>query len=222
MIKQFLSVVCAGILIGSASGCVALAAVASKVKPAPTIEAEYKPAKQPTLVFVESFQNPDLYEVESERLERDIAAEFVEHKAFPVVSPQKLFDLRSSKGSEFAKMDLPAVARAVGARQIVYVNLQTFTADPPVGSETVRGEAHAVVRFVDGVTGKTLFPRDSSIGRDISFKTSALSEEGTTRDAVQAQLYRHLTEEVSHLFYNWTDESQGDYGPPSMTGNDIK
>lgn len=222
MIKQLFTLACVGLLAASASSCVALAAVASKVKPPETIDAEYKPAKEPTVVFVESYQNPDLYAVESDRLARDISHEFTEHKAFPVVPPQKLIELKSASGPEFSKMDLPAVARAVGAKQVVYVNLIKFSADPPTGGETVQGESEAVVRFVDATTGQTLFPRDSSVGRDVRFKTSALSEEGTTRDAVQKQLYQHLSTEISHLFYNWTNEDQGDNGPAPITGDDIK
>ena len=222
MIKLLFKLVCAGVLACSASGCVALAAVASKVSPAPTMDAEYKPAKEPTLVFVESYQNPDLYEVESDRLARDISFAFTEHKAFPVVPTQKLIELKGEKGSAFSKMDLPSVARAVGAKQVIYVNVLKFSADPPAGSEAVRGEAEAMVRFVDVKTGQTLFPRDSSVGRDVSYKTPALSEEGTTRDAVQKQLYQHMSEDISRLFYDWVNDEQGDYGPAPITGNDIK
>lgn len=222
MIKQIFTVLFAGVLACAASGCVALGAIASKVGPPPTVPAEYKPDKKPTLVFVESYQNPDLYEVESDRLARDISNEFTEHKAFPVVPPQKLIEFKAAKGSDLSKMDLPSIARAVGADQVIYVNLLKFTADPPPGSETVQGESHATVKLVDARTGKTLFPRDSSVGRDVSYKTPALSEEGTTRDAVQQQLYKHLTDDVSHLFYDWQDEQQGDNGPPPITGNDIK
>lgn len=222
MIKQFFNLVCTALLAGSVSGCAAVGAIAAKTAPPPTVDAEYKPAKKPTLVFVESFENPDLYEVESERIARDIGYEFTEHKTFPVVSPEKVIELKSARGSAFSKMDVPSIAKAVGADQVIYVNLLKFTAEPPTGSETVQGESEATVKLVDAHTGEILFPRDSSMGRDVSYKTPALSEEGTTRDAVQQQLYKHLSEDVSHLFYDWMDEQQGDNGPPPITGNDIK
>lgn len=222
MIKQLLKLFVAGFLACSAAGCVAAAAIASKVKPPETMDAEYTPAKKPTLVFVESYQNPDLYEVQANRLARDIAHEFTEHKAFPVVSPQKLIELRASQGPDYWKMTLPQVARAAGAEQVVYVNLTRFSAEPPAGSETVRGEGRALVKFVDAKTGRTLWPPDSTDGREISYKTPALSEEGTTHEAVQEQLYKHMSEEISHLFYNWINEEQGDNGPPPITGDDIK
>lgn len=222
VIKQLLIVLCAGMLACWVTGCVALAAVASKVKPPEPMDAEYTPAKKPTLVLVETYQNPDLYGVEANRLARDISYEFTEHKAFPVVPPQKLIDLRASKGSDYWKMTLPEVAQAVGAEQVVYVNLKNFSAESPVGSETVRGECEAMVRFVDARTRQTLWPPDSSDGREISYKTPALSEEGTTRDAVQEQLYKHMSQDISHLFYNWVNEQQGDNGPPPISGDDIK
>jgi hypothetical protein len=222
VIKQLFRIGCVGLLACAASGCVALAAVASKVQPPPKMDAEYKPAKKPTLVFVENFENPDLYEVESNRIARDISYEFTENKSFPVVPPQKLIDLRGDRSADFSKMKIPEVARAVGADQVIYVNLRRFTADPPTGSETVQGRAEAVVKFVDAKSGQTLWPRDSFDGRVIAIKTPALSAEGTTRDAVQEQLYQGLSEEISHLFYDWVNEKQGDDGPPSITGDDIK
>lgn len=220
--KTLLNLLCAALIASAMSGCVAIAAIGSKMAPAPTTPAEYKPDKKPTLILVESYQNPDLYEVESERIARDVAYAFTEHKAFPVVPTMKATELRSSDRAAFAKMDQSGVARAVGAKQVIYVNLLRFTADPPIGGETVRGEAEATVKLVDADTGRTLWPRDSSVGRQVTYKTPALSAEGTTRNAVQEQLYQHMSEQIAHLFMDWVDEDQAGNPPESITSDSVK
>ena len=220
--RQLLNLLCVGLLGGMVSGCVAVAAIASKAAPAPTIPAEYKPEKELTLVLVESYENPDLYEVESERIARDLTDAFAEKKAFPVVPQQKLMELKASKGSEFRQMSVPGIAKALGAKQVIYVDLMKFTADPPIGSETMRGEARATVKLVDADTGHTLWPRDSSVGREVSYKTPALSEEGTSRNAVQQQVYQHMGEQIEHLFHDWVDETQQGNPPDSITNDNIK
>lgn len=221
--KQSLTLLCAGLLLGGvSSGCAAIAAVASKASPPPTVPAEYKPAKQLTLVLVESYANPDLYEVESERIARDVTDAFVQHKSFPVVPAQKLMEFRANQGAEFRKMNVRDIAAALGAQQVIYVNLKTFTADPAIGSETTRGEAAALVALVDAETGRTLWPPDSSEGREIRYKTPALSEEGTSRAAVQQQLYQHMSEQIVHLFSDWVDDDQGGNPPESITNDNLK
>lgn len=220
--RQLLNLLCVGLLGGMVSGCVAVAAIANKASPPPTIPAEYKPAKELTLVLVESYENPDLYEVESERIARDLTDAFAEHKSFPVIPEQKLMELKANRGSDFRKMSVPTIAKALGAKQVIYVNLLKFTADPAIGSETMRGGARATVKLVDAGTGHTLWPRDSSVGREISYKTPALSEEGTSRNAVQEQLYNHLSEQIWHLFSDWVDENQNGNPPDSITNDTIK
>jgi hypothetical protein len=220
--RQFLNLLCVALLGGMVPGCVAVAAIASKASPPPTIPAEYKPAKELTLVLVESYENPDLYEVESERIARDLTDAFAEHKSFPVVPAQKVMELKANKGSAFAKMNLPSIAKAVGARQVIYVNLLKFSADPAIGSVTHRGEAEATVKLVDADTGHTLWPRDTSVGRDVNCRTPALSEEGTSRNAVQQQLYQHLSTDIAHLFIDWVDEDQSGNPPDSITNDSIK
>jgi hypothetical protein len=221
--RQLLNLLCVGLLGGMVSGCVAVAAIASKASPPPAVPAEYKPAKELTLVLVESYENPDLYEVESERIARDLTEAFAaEKKTFPVVPEQRLMELKASKGSEFRQMSVPGIAKALGAKQVIYVDLMKFTADPAIGSETMRGEARATVKLVDADTGHTLWPRDSSVGREISYTTPALSAEGTSRNAVQQQLYEHMGEQIEHLFHDWVDEAQQGNPPDSITNDNIK
>jgi hypothetical protein len=191
--------------------------VAYKLSPPPATPAEYKPANQATLVLIENYQNPDLYEVESERLERDVAFTFAEHKVFPVVPAQQLRELKAANGSSFYKMDVPTVARKLGAKQVVYVELQQFAIDPPLASQSVRGKGVAVVKMVDAQTGRVLWPRDSSAGREVKYETSIVGDAGG-RAGVQEKLYQHLSDQIAALFYDApSDQVEG--GEPKLAGS---
>ena len=192
-----------GLLIGaSVGGCAVAGVIADKFAPPPTDPAAYKLAQQPTLVMVENFQNPDLVEVHAERLDRDISNELIEHKIAPVIKPQRLMELKASKGPAFGQMDIPAVAKSLGARQVVYVDLVKFSVGPPPGSDMVKGEAEALVKVVDD-GGRTLWPRESSLGRQVKCQTPYLrTDSGVDESAVREQMYQKLTDQVARLFYD--------------------
>jgi TolB-like protein len=203
--RAFLRVLSVLVLAGVAAGCQAFAAVASKVTPAPTVSAEFKPEPVTTLVLVENYQNPDLYEVESERLSRDLSYEFLDLKLFPVIASQRLAELRASRGSEFHKLEIPAIARELGAKQVVYVEMVHFAVDPPIASEAMEGKVEVAVRLVDAASGRTLWPRDSSVGRDVRFETKSLGTD-TTRAAVEEKLYQKVSDKIVNLFRDTPEE----------------
>lgn len=201
----WLSLLC--IVAWTAGGCAAGGALAYKFSPPPTIPAEYKPAKTPTLVFVENYQNPDLVQAQADRLEREITGELVDHKVVPVVPSEKLLDLRNQEGHAFHSMDIPAVARPLGARQVIYVDLVQFSVDPQPGSEMMKGKAQAMVKLIDVQTGRTLWPRETSIGREVKFETPYLRpENGVTPDAAEEEMFRTLADRIAKLFYDWQSE----------------
>ena len=216
MTRLILQTLCVAILGLITCGCGAFGAVFYKLSPQPATPAEFKPANQSTLVLVENYSNPDLFEVESERLERDISSLLADHKLFPVIPVQKLRDLQTSSGSAFYKMDIPTLAKSLGAKQIVYVELQQFTNDPPLGSETIRAKASVMVKMLDGTTGKVLWPRDSSAGHEVKYETELLTDPDE-HSSMQERLYQHLSYQVAKLFYE-TSADQVDGAEPVLTG----
>ena len=216
MTKTIWTLVCLSGISFTVSGCIQASAIAYKLSPQPAVPAEYKPTKQTTLVLVENYQNPDLFEVESERLERDIGAAFTTEKLFPVVSLQKLLELKSSDSAAYSKMDIPGVARALGAKQVVYVELQQFSVDPPLASQTMRGKARAMVKMVDAETGRTLWPRDSSIGHEVKYETPTISTE-ESRGVIQNRLYEHMSDQISKLFYDSRVDQVNGNEPDTMS-----
>lgn len=191
----------------SAGGCVAAGALAYKLSPMPTVPAEYKLPKHDTLVFVENYQNPDLVQLAAERLERDISGELIDHKVAPVVAPEKLLDLRNNKGQAFHAMNIPTVGNSLGARQVIYVDLLQFSVEPQPGSEMMKGKAQAMVKLIDAQTGRTMWPRETSAGREVKVETPYLRpENGATPDGVQEEMFHTLADKIAKLFYDWQSE----------------
>src|SRR4051812_34333369 len=154
-------------LVSVVSGCAAISAVTYKVAGDPKTPAEFKPANVPTLVLGENFQNPDQYRQASTQIERDIAGDLLANKVTQGVAVEKIEDLRSADGPAYRKMRIDEVGKAVGAKQVIYVNLVKFNALTPIGSGEMSGLAEGMVRVIDVETGRTLWPSDTSAGRDI-------------------------------------------------------
>lgn len=186
----------------AAGGCNAVGAIAYKAVGDPKNPAEFKPAQKPTLILVENFQNPDLYHAPSLQVARDVEQELSENKVAPVVSREKLDDLRTNDAAAYHKMNIPAVGRAAGAKQVIYVNLVKFSAEPPLGGSEMSGLAEARVKVIDAESGRTLWPPDSSEGREVRYETR--HEEAvdfSSRPAVQEQISHGIATKIARLFY---------------------
>jgi hypothetical protein len=201
-LRLFVRTIVLGLLGATVSGCVAGAALAYKLSGTPTDPAQYVMKKQPTVVLVENYHNPTSTALHADRLDRQITVELDRNKVVPVVPAEKLIDLRDSRGDGFTSMNIPAIAKAVGAKQVVYVNLQRFGSDPPGGGPMLRGIAEAAVRVVDADTGKTLWPPDSSAGKSVRLETPYVQlTDGADEASVQEQMYVALGDKIARLFY---------------------
>jgi hypothetical protein len=191
----------------TSSGCNIVGAIASKVGPPPTIKAQFALAKAPTLVLVENFHNPASLQLESDAVARHLAEELTMHKVAPVVAPGEVEALRRSKGAAYRKMPLDVIAQAVGAKQVIYVDLERFDVDRALASEMYGGTAEARVRVVDDA-GATLWPLDSAGGYPVAVTVDPQRvTPGVGDHAVRQQLHATLADKVAKLFYDWESES---------------
>lgn len=196
-------VIC-GLLIGATvTGCAAAAALTYAVTPPPTEPAKYKLEKTPVVVLVENYRNPAEFEVPAQRLEGDISRMLTENKAGRIVEAQKVMNVTSDKTADGRKLDIAAIGRRVGAKQVIYVNLVQFSVDLPIGGQTITGRAEAMVKVVEVDSGKTLWPRDTSDGRQVRTETTyAPGADSSNPAAVQEQLYQKLGDQITKLFYD--------------------
>lgn len=190
----------------TSSGCNVVGAVLAKTAPPPTIKAEYALAKEPTLIMVENFNNPAALRLEADSVAHHLAGEFELHKVAPVVDRAKADKLRKEKGAEYRKMPLDAIGRAVGAKQVIYVDLQRFEIGQAIASEQYTGRAEANVRIVDD-SGVVLWPTDTAAGYPVSVKIEP--DPGATAagdHAARNRLHAALADRIAKLFRDWQAE----------------
>lgn len=209
IMRSLLRAVMCGALLASASGCNVAGVIGYAAGGVMKIPPEYKLQNRPTLVLVENYENPDLYALPADRLERGVSDDLTEAKLTKLIAPDKVTDLKSTDPSDYHKMDIPALGRAVGAKQVVYVNLVHFTVDAPPGGDRFVGKVEVHVKVVDSDTGHTLWPTDSSTGRVIKYETKTTEEVDATKFAlVEDQLCQNVTQKISRLFRETTQEEQ--------------
>lgn len=189
-------------------GCSIVGAVASKVAPEPTIAAAYALPAKPTAVVVENFHNPASMRLESDHVARGVVDELTVHGVGPLIDPGKIENLRRRDGAAYRAMPLDAIAQAVGAEQVIYVDLERFDLVHAIASESPGGTAEARVRVVDAATGDAVWPLDAAGGHPITVSIDAQRVTPDAPDAaVRRLLHDSLADRIAKLFYNWKGES---------------
>ncbi len=188
------------------TGCNVVGVVASRIGPEPTIPAQFAPAKSRTVVLVENFHNPASLRLEADAIARHLSEELTLHDVAPMVDQADVDALRQKNTAAYRQMPLDAIGRAVGAKQIIYVDLERFDISHALASEMLGGQADARVRLVDDA-GAVLWPLDSAGGYPVSVKIQPQPVAAGAGDfAVRRQLHAALAGKVAKLFHAWKGE----------------
>lgn len=191
------------------SGCNIIGALAYKASGDPKIKAQYAPAAdRTTLVLVENYHNPASLRLESDAVARHLAEELTMHQVAPVVDPTEAESLRQARGEGYRKMPVDAIGRALGAGQIIYVDLERFELSQALASDMTGGRAEARVRVVSDA-GEVLWPADSAAGRAVEVKVQPqrAAPAAGGESAARHQLHAALADRIAKLFYDWTADS---------------
>lgn len=218
-------------LAATAGGCAILGAIAYKASGSPTIKAQYVPAKEPMVVFVQRSQNPADAGRASDRIARLVTDDLKAHNVGPLVDPSAVSELQGRRAGssvwasrvETRPSTRPAtgprtvadVGRAVGASQVLYVDLVTFSVEPAAATEMMDSRIEARVRVVDADTGQTRWPTDTTQGYAVTAGTSFAKPGTKAADeaTVREQLCVDLAAKVARLFYDWKSDG-ADSGTP--------
>jgi hypothetical protein len=185
------------------SGCWVAGVLAHKVVGEPAQPARYKPAAaDPMLVLVENAANPSANHVDAQRLAARIARDLERYKVAPLVDAAKLDAVRDQDLGGFAVRSVANLGRAVGAKQVLYVNLESYGIE--AAGPTGRGRAAARVKVVDVETGQTRWPTDQADGYIVTDQTPS-TQLNTAEDAraVQTALYDRTAQQIARLFYDY-------------------
>ena len=125
----------------------------------------------------------------------------------PLVEPGDAAAFRQKQGAAYRKMPLDAIGQALGARQVIYVDLERFDVTQALASEMFGGRAEARVRVVDDA-GELLWPIDSAGGYPVSVKVEPQRvQPGVGDTAVRQELHARLADELAKLFYYWSPDA---------------
>jgi hypothetical protein len=185
------------------SGCGPAVAIGDRAGRFRKVPREYRLAEVPTLVLVENYDQPSVNDVDAQRLAERITKKLTAENAAPMVPVQKVRDLREKDRAALRKMTIPQVGEAVGAEQVIYVNLTEFVVDSDASGTIHRAIASADVRVVDVRTASTLWPKDVASGHPITetgkwIRGDSLQHESQIREPV----YEKVSAAVAKLFYD--------------------
>jgi hypothetical protein len=206
--------ICCLMLAALGSGCNLLSAIAYKTVGPGKIPAEYVPPQEPMLVLTESYHQANDLQPFADQLGLLLQKELETHKVAPLVDPAKLAALKAEKGRDFEKMRIPEIARALGARQVMYVDLQECSFDAVDGAQVFQGAIKAKVRVVDVATAETRWP---GVGDGHLFATKTEYVRRDARDTpllVRNMMLEDLAGAISRLFYDFKPDHEGGRGEP--------
>ncbi len=201
----------------SAGGCYAVGAIMHVAFGAPAVDAKFEPPKQPTLVLVENYQDMDAGSADGDTVARSVGEKLHEHAELEVVDQDKVAPLRSEQAAAFHDMSIPAVGRAVGAKQVVYVNLvENENSADPTGA-AIHATVTARVRVVDATTGDVLWPKGEPKGWELSAKMEYNRTDSPQGQQMKGEMLAQLSDEISKLFYKWKPDSEKESNDASGT-----
>jgi len=207
MTRNCLKVVLGGMALAAVciggGGCEIIGTVAHIAVGDPPIPAQYEPAKTPTLVLVENYRSPGAVQLDGDQVAHLICEELKEKGKLDVIDPDKLVPIREEDPAKFQRMTIPELGQAVGAKQVIYVDLieSDFSAD--TSQSVVHATATARVRVVDVASSETLWPASPPDGKELSNKIDFDPIDTSHALSMHTDMLTQLSSQISKLFYKW-------------------
>jgi len=188
------------LLLASGAGCQLASVAVYKTVGPPAVPATYVMTKEPTLVLAENYKSPGSPFVDATQLTRFTGEELLKRDIVPVVDSTKLYDLQQKEGTNFRKMSITAIGRAVGAKQVLYLDV-TRASMENIGAEMSRGGLDVSVKVIDVATGETRWPQSTSAGYPLTAQTSfQKTTENLNEMAIREAVSRSMAVNVVKLF----------------------
>jgi hypothetical protein len=193
------------VLIALAAGCAALGVVAGDIAGEHPMPALYVPPQEPTLVLVENDRSTGGEDPDCQRVAHFIGYDLSQHKVVPLVTDDALLRLRENDPDHYNKMSIAALGQAAGAKQVIYVSIQSYGSDTPIGGGNAKWTASVKVRVVDTATGSNRWPKDFIDGEPLNAETQYESlDQG--ENLIRDELNRKLADKIGKVFHPWVRE----------------
>lgn len=173
----------------------------------PPVAAQYEPPKRPTLVLVENFREPGETQADADLVARKVGDELKDKGGFQIIDPDKLVPLREEDPAGYRKLSAVEVAKAVGAKQVVYVDLLEVDTGADASGGSVHSKLTARVSVLDVEKDKTLWPTTSTGGTELSAKQEYQRYDAPGAASMRADTLAQLSSRVAKLFYTWKPDN---------------
>lgn len=189
-----------------AGGCQVIGAGAYVLTGPPSVPAQYVPVKEPMLILVENYSNPSLHQMEADQLTHCICTDLKANEVAPLIEMEKLREVRDKMGERMRRMTIPQIGQAVGAKQVLYVNIRRADVQELSGG-SCSGKMDLRVRLVDVAGGTTRWPKDAEDGHPVTVETPVVMQgESAAADALKSQMIQDAGQQIARLFYEWKPE----------------
>jgi hypothetical protein len=113
--------------------------------------------------------------------------------------------LASTRPTSWRKASIPEIGRAVGAKQVVYIDIISDVVTHDGGTGMINASTSARVRVVDATNGATLWPTDASAGWPVSYQSPMYdtSRPDVNEIIVRQKVQKAVAAQVARLFYNF-------------------
>jgi hypothetical protein len=170
-------------------GCI-LAGFAASVAGPPPVPAEYVPEKLPMLVIVRDPPDPMGLSVQADALAAEIEREIVMHDIAPLIPASRAKEFQSTNLAAFAAMTPAQIGHAVGAKQVLLVQITNSSLAVESDDQAIKGQIAARAVLLNSAGGMPLWPEDGSGGATMTYATPTLRI-GPTVSAVSVRRNVH-------------------------------
>jgi hypothetical protein len=203
------------------AGCDLAGAVVAESTGDATVKAKYTPDKNASmLVLVESYGLAVDSDIESQHIALTLGRALADEKVANILDQQTLETLRDADPDGYSKLTIADIGRKVGAKQVLYVDIQRDEIEKPPGSGQMRGQIEAVIKIVDSSTGDTRWPKNES-SEAVRFTSDWTPESNSSTDTdLRAKMADRMADDISKLFHDYkVDTIDQDLNSPGNAVN---
>ena len=201
---------CTVILCAQLGGCQLVGAIVAKTQGPEKVAALYTPKKVPTLILSEHNPAANVDDLSAEDIGRRVADFWAPLKLAPMVDLAKLDQLRQEHPAAYYQMSTVAIGKALGAEQVLYIDVRDCHDESAGGSDTIRATAAARVKMVDVATGQTLWPPDAAEGYALDADTQFHARgEGVSESTQMQEVRQMLANKIIKVFYEHLPDDDG-------------
>jgi hypothetical protein len=162
--------------------------------------------KRPTVVYVKDLPSPTAEKVEAEAVAAQIEQQIRGFELAPTIESSSIVDLQTSRPKDFHTMTPAQVAKAVGAEQVIFVQINDSRVDMEAVGDMLKGRISATVSVYD-TDGNVLWPTQVDSSSVISYGTPTMRmSDSVNRASVEQNLINELSLRVASLFRTYKPE----------------